>query len=63
MFFLCLDIYQLYFNCKFVRLSHSFIKGYLILILMKNYRKKLWDLNRGHTRTCWSIPLSNYRLQ
>ena len=27
--FLCLDIYQLYFNCKFVRLSHSFIKGYL----------------------------------
>jgi len=46
-----------------VRLSHSFIKGYLILILMKNYRKKLWDLNRGHTRTCWSIPLSNYRLQ
>jgi len=27
--FLCLDIYQLYFNCKFVQLSHSFIKGYL----------------------------------
>jgi len=27
--FWCLDIYQLYFNCKFVRLSHSFIKGYL----------------------------------
>jgi len=29
--FLCLDIYRLlYFNCKFVRLSHSFIKGYLL---------------------------------
>jgi len=28
--FLCLYIYHvLYFNCKFVRLSHSFIKGYL----------------------------------
>jgi len=35
MFFLCLDIYQLlYFNCKFVRLSHSFIKGYLLACLM-----------------------------
>jgi len=53
MFFLCLDIYQLYFNCKFVRLSHSFIKGYLTwLDLVVHLHPMVKKYQFSHTH-CW----------
>jgi len=57
-----LDIYQLYFNCKFVRLSHSFIKGYLQSSIVQISQHNDSTVPEQCQYSCWFLMLIPYQL-